>query len=459
MSKEQAVDYLLSRSRTSPINSEPKWMEGQKKIMRLMISIRRSKEKKDKLKLAKEVEIETKKLFNQFPNIPGKLAEQLKTSTKDPKALLKSLRMFNNRVLSKALQAWWLEEIFYSPSPLSEKMTLFWHNHFATSMEKVRTLSHMYNQNLLLRKHALGNFSDLLFSISKDAAMLRYLDGNANKKSAPNENFAREVMELFTLGEGHYSEKDIRESARAFTGWNFDRIEGNYIFNRRQHDFGEKTFLGKKGNFKGDDILKILLEQKQTAIFITTKLWKEFVNLEPNQKVIEKWATKFYTSNYDIKTLMRIILTSNEFYSSKNKLIKSPIEFVIGSLKQFDIEPEVFWPFALSTQRLGQAPFAPPNVKGWIGGKNWINSATLISRKDYLNRLLRLGEKKMANSMKMSAMKNKFDYSKWASQYGTWEETTQILIGSTPLRPIKFRKKNPTASLKNLISDPQFQLK
>ncbi len=293
------------------------------------------------------------------------------------------------------LREWWFREMLNTPSPLQEKMTLFWHNHFATSSQKVRFPPLLYQQNLLLRRNALGNFRTMLHEMARDPAMLIYLDGANSRKEQPNENFAREVMELFTLGEGHYSEKDIKEAARAFTGWSVDRETGRYMFRRGIHDYGRKTVLGKTDELDGDQVLDILLAQPACARFITGKLWKEFVSSTPDDQEIDRLARVFRESGYNIATLMRAMLTSDAFYAQDNRaaLIKSPVELVVGTLKTFDIDAPNLRPFVLASALLGQNVFTPPNVKGWPGGETWINSASLLGRKQLIDRLFRNEDK------------------------------------------------------------------
>jgi uncharacterized protein (DUF1800 family) len=289
------------------------------------------------------------------------------------------------------LRAWWLREMLQSPSPLTERMTLFWHNHFATSQQKVRLGQLMYRQNALLRREALGNFATLLHDIAKDPAMLVYLDNAGSRRQAPNENFAREVMELFTLGEGHYGEQDVKEAARAFTGWSLDRETGEFTYRRVWHDYGEKTVLGKRGRFDGDDVLDVLLARPEAAQFIAGKLWREFVSPNPDSREVARWAAVFRDARYEVKPLLRTILTSDAFWSAKNRgaLIKSPVELVVGTLRTFGISPFDLRPAVFAAAALGQNPFSPPNVKGWPGGDAWINSSTLLGRKQWLERVFR----------------------------------------------------------------------
>jgi uncharacterized protein (DUF1800 family) len=289
------------------------------------------------------------------------------------------------------LRGWWVGEMLATPSPLTERMTLFWHNHFVSSQQKVRVARLMYRQNVLLREHALGRFDTLLHAIARDPAMVIYLDSLQNRKGAPNENFAREVMELFTLGEGHYSEADIKEAARAFTGWSLERETGAFRFRPLLHDDGTKTVFGKSGRFDGDDVLDLLLARPETSEFIVSKLWREFVSPEPDKTEVRRIAKRFRDSRYDIKVAVGELLTSDAFYAPDNRgvLVKSPVDVVVGSLHQLGIAPDTGLPFAFAAAGMGQLLLAPPNVRGWPGGDVWINTQTLLARKQFLDRLTR----------------------------------------------------------------------
>jgi len=292
------------------------------------------------------------------------------------------------------LQSWWLTEMLVTSSPLAEKMTLFWHNHFVSSVRKVRSAQLMYRQNELLRRHAFGNFGELLRAVARDPAMVVYLDSASNRKGQPNENFAREVMELFTLGEGNYTEQDIKEAARAFTGWSVNVDTGEFMFRRLLHDDGTKTVLGRTGDLDGDAVLDILLSQPQTAEFVVAKLWREFVSLQPDRAEVGRIARLFRDSSYDITVALRAVLVSDAFYAPHNRagLIKSPVDLIVGTLRQFQFTTGDVTPFVLTASELGQALFEPPNVKGWPGGQVWINSTTLLARKSFLERLFRTEE-------------------------------------------------------------------
>jgi uncharacterized protein (DUF1800 family) len=290
-----------------------------------------------------------------------------------------------------ALRGWWLEEMLSTPSPLSERMTLFWHNHFVSSQQKVKSARLMAQQNRLLRRHALGNFGALLHAVAKDPAMIVYLDSATSRKEQPNENFAREVMELFTLGEGHYTERDVKEAARAFTGWSIEPETGEFKWRPFIHDRGEKTVLGRTGRFDGDEVLDILLEQPATAEFIVAKLWREFVSADPEPQEVRRIAARFRDSGYEVRAALRALFLCEAFWAAENRaaLIKSPVDLVAGTLRSLEFETGELLPFVFTLRQLGQDLFGPPNVKGWPGGEAWIDSSTLLARKQFLERLFR----------------------------------------------------------------------
>jgi uncharacterized protein (DUF1800 family) len=278
----------------------------------------------------------------------------------------------------KNLNISWLDEMINSEAQLREKMSLFWHGHFAC-----RVINSYFQQELLniVRVNALGNFGDLLKEVSKCPSMLQFLNNQQNKKSHPNENFAREVMELFTMGRGNYTENDVKEAARAFTGWGFN-LQGEFVFRKFAHDDGTKTFLGQTGNFDGDDILNILLDHPQTADFITRKIYRYFVNDTPDETKVKWLSKRFKNNNYEIKNLLEDIYTSDWFYEEKNigTKIKSPIELLAGIRRFLPLQLDNDSAQILFQRVLGQILFYPPNVAGWPGGKNWIDSSTLMVR-------------------------------------------------------------------------------
>ncbi|MEQ1554160.1 MAG: DUF1800 domain-containing protein [Ferruginibacter sp.] len=272
----------------------------------------------------------------------------------------------------------WLNQMIHSKAQLREKMAFFWHGHFAC-----RSRNAFFAQELLniIKEKTLGNFGDMLRAVSKSPAMLQFLNNQQNRKGKPNENFAREVMELFTLGRGNYTENDIKESARAFTGWTFNK-NGQFAFKQKIHDDGVKSFLGQTGNFNGDDIIDILLKQKQTATFITKKIYKYFVYEKIDDTKIDYLSTRFFKNNYNILNLLTDIFTSTWFYNDKNigTKIKSPIELLVGLRRYLPLQMDNEDSQLLFQKVLGQTLFYPPNVAGWPGGKNWIDSSTLMLR-------------------------------------------------------------------------------
>lgn len=283
-----------------------------------------------------------------------------------------------NREQNNELNLNFLNTIVNSKEQMREKMAFFWHGHFAS-----RVVNPKFNKQLLntIRKNALGDFKDLLFEVSQSPAMLNFLNNQQNKKDHPNENFAREVMELFTMGRGNYTEKDVREGARAFTGWSYDK-EGNFKERKNLHDEGSKTFLGKTGNFSGSDVLNTILEQKVTAQFITTKIYKFFVNEKVDQDIVSKLSTSFYNSGYDIKKLMTDIFSSTWFYDQKNigNRIKSPVELMAGMMRILPMHIQNPENLIVYQKLLGQMLLYPPNVAGWPNGRSWIDSSTLMVR-------------------------------------------------------------------------------
>ncbi len=381
------------------------------------------------------------------------------------------------------MRGWWLQEMVATPSPLTEKMALFWHNHFVSSQQKVRQPQYLYRQNVLLREHALGSFGRFLHAIARDPAMVIYLDNASNRKGQPNENFAREVMELFTLGEGQYSERDIKEAARAFTGWSIDGEKGEFLFRSLAHDDGEKAVLGSIGNFDGDAVLDILLAQPQTAEFIVRKLWREFVSPEPDAVEVKRVANAFRDSRYDIRVALRALLNSDAFYAPKYRaaLVKSPVDLVVGTLRQFQFTTTDVQPFALTVAQLGQNLFAPPNVKGWPGGEAWINSTTLLARKQFLDRLFNASDMRPAmmlaapplvnqavqgapiNAMRQRLMRAmaeiQFDSQGWLQRAGNEPAQLQrVVLAMAPQHALPATATGIDV-IRRLTQDPVYQLK
>lgn len=390
------------------------------------------------------------------------------------------------------LRGWWVREMTTTRSPLTERMTLFWHDHFTSGEDKIQFPQLMFRQNELLRRDALGNFGDLLHAVAKDPAMLQYLDGASNRRGRPNENFAREVMELFTLGEGHYSQRDVAEAARAYTGWTLDPDTLAYRFDPKTHDDGEKTVLGQTGHFDGDQVLDILLAQPETATFITTALWREFISETPDATQVAPIAERLRTSHYDIRTALRGVFLSEAFWDERNRgvLVKSPAEFVVGAVRELDLgyAGQDATPLAAQIRNFGENLFYPPNVKGWPGGENWINSSTLLARKQFIEQLFRATEANDMRSMKTapgmaSVMPNpmaktpamqrpraglRFDLDAWLAHYNTTPDarpdlSTQLqlqraVLAVSPVDAID-TDISSGAYLRALLMDPAYQLK
>jgi uncharacterized protein (DUF1800 family) len=282
--------------------------------------------------------------------------------------------------------------MIYTARPLEEKMTLFWHGLLTSALSKVGRPTPMVVQNNFLRTNALGRFPEILKGISRDPAMMIWLDTASNKKGHANENYARELMELFALGVGNYTEQDVREGARSFTGWsltgNFRSGQLEYRFEPRQHDDGVKMFLGKTGNFGGDDIVDIVVQHPASARFITKKLFSFFAYPNPADDVIQPFVDAYTSSNYSIRALVRAILTSDAFYSPRayRALVKSPVEYVVGIARALGIDTDAMGlPFAAT--QMGQELFNPPNVAGWPGGASWLTSGTWLARLNLANRV------------------------------------------------------------------------
>ena len=289
-------------------------------------------------------------------------------------------RLQTERMLE--LRWWWLSRMAKGPRPFQEKMVLFWHGHFATSVEKVHNAYYMWRQNELFRRLATGNWLELLTMAGQDPAMLIWLDQAESRREHPNENFARENMELFALGEGHYTEEDVTEAARAFTGWSLDRQTENFIYRPLFHDNGSKTFLGRTGNLDGDDVMAQIVAQPQAARFITAKLWNYFAGQPPPDALNDALAAVFRGNGNNFKPLLRVLFRSEEFYAADiiRNQVKSPVQWLVGTSRMLecDLPPiQISWGI---TRTLGQDLFAPPNVKGWDGGITWITTNTLLAR-------------------------------------------------------------------------------
>lgn len=401
LSRAEAVDLLLQQIRTAPTITPPSWAER----------------------------IEPR--------------EVLMASMGDAAQVQKLLR---ERGIE--LKQWWLQEMVATPAPFTERMTLFWHNHFTSSLRKVRRPELMLAQNLMLREHALGRFDHLLGAVLRDPAMLVYLDNVRNHANQPNENLGRELLELFTLGEGQYTEADVKAAARALTGWGVNRRDGAFRISPWKHDDGEKTLLGKSGKFDGGDLARVVLAHPACARRIATRLRAEFVTTTPTTNEVERLA-RILAKGWSLRAVVRAVLLSDDFWSPTNRAtrIKSPVELVVGTIRtlRFRVpDPRVL---VQTSRALGQDLFDPPNVKGWAGGHAWITSNTLLRRMATLDRASRL-ETEIE------------DLDGWLGDVFAGRPTPdRIEALLTATRPVRAAKsKDVRTQVRALLTDPTYQL-
>ena len=361
------------------------------------------------------------------------------------------------RTKGMELKAWWFHEMVATPSPLTERMTLFWHNHFTSSLRKVKWPPLLYRQNVLFRRMATGSFRDLLYAVAKDPAMILYLDTQTNNKDHPNENFARELFELFTLGEGHYTEQDIKEAARAFTGWKLNRRDGSFRIARRQHDAETKTVLGETGRLTGEDILAITLEQPWTSAHLVKKLWREFISDQPDPQEVNRLAGIFRKNDYQLTPVLRAMFSSPHFWAPENRgvLIKSPVELMVGTIRLFDLRVSDSRILPRYSRRLGQDLFDPPNVKGWPGGTRWITTNSLLDRRQLLQRGLR-GHEMGGHRHHTKSMVNGHEPT-WIKK-ASFRGLQAVLLPIQPVQTVPGDIERWQA-VRHLILDPTYQLK
>jgi uncharacterized protein (DUF1800 family) len=328
----------------------------------------------------------------------------------------------------RTMTYWWYDLMLGEGTNMREKMTLFWHNHFVSARDKVEYPQHMYIQNNLFRRSAWGNFRQLTKDVTIDPAMLIYLDGRLSNGTNPNENYAREVMELFTLGVGNYTETDIKQAALAFTGWQVSGL--NAVFNQNRFANVNKTIFGKTGNYKYGDVIDLILEKPETAEFICRKLYKEFVFYKPNETFVKQMADVFRKNNYEIRPVLKFMLISDEFFNTQYKgaKIKNPMETAIGILKAFDLSPTQItptadWAYILTqTQALQQLLFYPPDVQGWVGQRDWISSTTYVVRGSTSDYIVNTMGNTRATQFKL--ISNPVNY---ARTYKTAEDATKFV--------------------------------
>lgn len=345
-----------------------------------------------------------------------------------------------DRLQVRKVQQWWLARMIESPRPLEEKLTLFWHGHFATSYRTIENSYHMYLQNQLFRAHAAGNFGDLLFQIIRDPAMLAYLDNNDSRRDRPNENLARELMELFSLGVGNYTERDIKEGARALTGYSFD--DDQFVFNQNNHDAGAKSILGKSGTLDGDGFVTAILESRACSRFVATKLYRFFVKDVPlewrsipreSRDVIADLADTLLRARYGLKPVLKRLFLSEHFYHEQviNEKIKSPVDLIVGAVRSLHTPVRDLGILVDALDLMGQDILFPPSVKGWDGGRSWINTSTLFVRQNILAFLL-TGKKPVGYDA--LADKQVFESEKLL----TWLAETDSSAARDPARVIDF---------------------
>ena len=358
LGREKAVDSLLEPAEALDAFPAPAWSTDEQALADMQMRVEQRRE--------------------IFQSMRGLSAEESENRKREA---IKEIQQ-ESRQRALEAQGWWFRRMLATRAPLREKMTLFWHDHFATSVLKVKQSVLMVRQNEMFRVNAFGSFKDLTQSILMDPAMMLYLDTQSSKKDHPNENFAREVMELFTLGEGNYSEQDVREAARAFTGYELDRRNGSVFHNKRQWDPTDKTIFGKTGPFDGKGVIDLVFQKKEAARFMAKKLWEFFVAENPPTPAVDSLADTLTQADFKTGPLLREIFLSREFYSEAviRNQIKCPMQYLIELLKQLEIESPPYG-FAINAeQQLGQILFMPPNVAGWDWGQAWINTNTLLTR-------------------------------------------------------------------------------
>ena len=417
LSREEAVTRLLGQTDTAPALAAPEWT--QQAVLGVYNEVQRS----------------------------GKPRHEVAARVREQHA-----------VWQRELEEWLLANAVLSKNPLAERMTAFWQNHFVSSSGKVKNAQLMYRQYAFLREHALGNFKDLLRGIVRDPAMLIYLDNRQNRKDHPNENLARELLELFSMGEGRYSERDIREAARALSGYS---INGDMAFQlrKRLHDYGEKVIFGQRGRFDGDDLIELILQQPATAEFVVAKLWREFISPEPAAKQVKAWAELLREHQYEIRPLLKAIFSSDVFWAQQQRgvLIKSPLQLVVGTARAFSLSTRDYRPWVVAMRRMGQWLMNPPNVKGWAGQANWIDASRWLVRRGFLARQLSTPPARPGTMPTAAGQRS--DASAWAV-YGAGQAhdtLQQLLLFSAPAEPVRTGASHEN-TIRHWTLDPVYQL-
>ena len=410
LSREEAVDYVMTRVEPDPL-APPDFVINRESVPKY-----------------KELSVDEKRAFRK-------------------------LRWQQRQVLKE----WWMERMVTTRAPMQEQMLLFWHNHFTTSGQKVGDPVLLYQQHELLRNQSLGRFDLMLRLVMQDPAILNYLDNSQNKKGKPNENLARELLELYTLGEGNYTEQDIKETARALTGWASDGPTRSFRFRVGQHDNGRKTILGESSHYTMPQVLDLVLNRPGTSQLITSKLWKQFISPQPDPARVAELAEYFKSHQYDIRSLMKQLLMDDAFWAAENRavLVKSPVEMVVGLYRQMDAQSAPYRIMAGQSKQLGQDLFTPPNVKGWpIASTEWVDTATLLKRRTAIRRFMRA--KEMNKNMKPNEGMLYEAAESWA-QGEMFNYQKDWLLAMAPITEVD--NDQPIRTLRNLLDDPVYQLK
>ncbi len=359
-------------------------------------------------------------------------------SPKEAKALKKEIRLE-----AKVLQVWWLNECVVTANPMAENLTLFWHNHFVSSARKVRLAPLMAQQNITLRQNALGNYKAFTLAMLHDPAMLKYLDNVRNKKGQPNENLARELLELFTLGEGSYSEQDVKEVARILTGYSFNYKTGEYLFQAKKHDDGVKTIFGQTGAWNVKDLVNIIFQQPTASKLITQKIWHHYIEAPIAKKELNT-LSKNFAKDFELKPLVQSILNNPKFWAKaeRGQKIKSPVQLTVGLARQFSLlgSGKALTHLTRLNNSLGQALFYPPNVKGWAGGDHWITIETLLKRKSFMSKMAR------GMTLNKAIWQNKLSPTQWQT----------LLLAEKPVGKINTETDEKT--VKTSLKDLSYQL-
>lgn len=323
----------------------------------------------------------TRERLDRFWKRSQKIARELDKPATDGEAMMMQLKDLRGQQGTE-LKAWWFDQMVAAESPLTERLTLLWHNHFTSELEVVEEPRWIWEQHVLYRQNCMGNFGTFCLRIPLDPAMFHYLDSDSNQAAQPNENFAREVMELFTLGEGNYSEQDIKDAARAFTGYQINPKTGRPEQQRGFHDNGKKSVLGHEGSFDANDIITVLLlREEKVALHLAERLWREFIDERPEPDQIRQLAAVFYKGKYELRPLLEAVLLHERFWAedTRGRLVKSPAELLVGAVRQLGLAGVTGAELAPLSAELGMDLFDPPGVKGWSGYTNWINTDSLAA--------------------------------------------------------------------------------